>query len=83
MKPLHKQEIDHFGDLHPTSKAESQIIRTVHLETKSQVLSLKLKERPHCVEQCRKGSQIFYELSLCLHMKKIIFLRFCDLNLPK
>ena len=83
MKPLYKQKVHHFNDLHPTSKVESQIIKTVHLEAKSQVLSLKLKERPLCIQQCRKGSQIYYESSLCLHMKKIIFLGFCDLNLPK
>ena len=71
MKPLYRQEVRHFDDLYPTSKAlEMQVRRTVHSETKSQVLSLQLRERPHCFEQCHKGSQIYYELSLCLYMKK-------------
>ena len=71
MKPLYKQEVHHFDELYPTSKAhESQVIRTVHSETKSQVLSLQLRGHPHCFQQCHKGSQIYYELSLCLYMKK-------------
>ena len=59
MKPLYKQEIHHFDDLYPISKAhESQVKRTVHSETKSQVLSLQLRGRPRCFQQCHKGSQI-------------------------
>ena len=66
MKP--KQEVYHFDHLYPTSKAdESQVIRTVH--SKSQVLSQQLRGRPHCFQQCHKGSQIYYESSLCLYMK--------------
>ena len=71
MKPLYKQEVHHFDDLYPTSRAyESQVTRTVHPEMKSQVLSLQLRGRPHCFQQWHKGSQIYYELSLCLYMKK-------------
>ena len=71
MKPLYKQEVHHFDDFYPTSKAhESQVIRTVHSEMNSQVLSLQLRGRPSCFQQCHKGSQIYYELSLCLYMKK-------------
>ena len=71
VKPLYRQEVRHFDDLYPTSKAlERQVIRIVHSETKSQVLSLQLRERPHCFQPCHKGSQIYYELSLCLYMKK-------------
>ena len=41
MNPLYKQEVHHFDDLYPTSKThESQVIRTVHSEAKSEVLSL-------------------------------------------
>ena len=74
MKPLYKQEVHHFGDLYPTSKAhESLVIRNVHSETKSQVLSLQLRGRSHCFQQCHEGFQICYELKLCLYMKKIGF----------
>ena len=71
MNLLYNQEVHHLDDLYPTTKGhESQIIRTAHSETKSQVLSLKLRERSHCFLQCHKGSQIYYELSLWLYMKK-------------
>ena len=71
MKSLYKQEVYHFDDLYPNSKAhESQVMRTVHSATKSQVLPLQLIGHPHCFQQSHKRSQIFDELSLCLHMKK-------------
>ena len=58
MKPLYKQEVHHFDDLYPTLKAhESQVIRTVYSGMKSQVLSLQFKGRPHCFQQCHKGSR--------------------------
>ena len=67
MKPLYKQEVHHFDDLYPGLKAhESQVIRAVHSGMKSQVLSQELRRHPHC----HKGSRIYYELSLCLYMKK-------------
>ena len=48
MKPLYKQEVYHLDNLYSTSKAhKSQVIRTMHSETKSQVLSLQLRGRPH------------------------------------
>ena len=71
MKPLYKQEVHHFDDLYPSLKAhESQVIRTVHSGMKSQVLSQQLRRHPHCFQQRHKGSRIYYELSLCLYMKK-------------
>ena len=71
MKRLYKQEVHYFDDLYPTSKThESRVIRTVYSEMKSQVLPLQLRGRLHCFQQCHKGSQIYYEWSLCLYMKK-------------
>ena len=59
-KPLYKQKVHHLDDLYPTSKAhESQVIRTVHSKMKSEILSLQLGGRPHCFQQCHKGSQIY------------------------
>ena len=83
IKPLYKQEVHHFDDLFPTWKAhESQVIRTVHSETKIQILSVKLRKGPHCFQQFHKRSQIYFELSL-FEYKKMIFLGFLDLKWSK
>ena len=74
MKLLYIQEVHHFDDLYPTLKAyEILVIKIVHSETKSQVLSLQLKGCPHCFQQYHKVSDIF--------MKKIV-LGYFDFKLP-
>ena len=88
VKPLYRQEVRHFDDLYPTSKAlERQVIRTVHSKTKSHVLSLQLRECPHYFQQCHKGSKQSFSNLLRIEFmfiyEKIIFLGFFDLKLPK
>ena len=92
IKPLYKQEVHHFNDLCPTSKAlESQVI-TVHWEMKSQVFSLQLRERQHCFSNLLQIEFMciyekimflgFFEIEfMCIYEK--MFLGFFDLKLPK
>ena len=84
VKPLYKQEVHHFDDLYPTSKAHESQLRIVQSEMKSQSSFVSAVESTSTL-----FSAIIQRLSNllraeCMFMyEKIIFLWFFELNLPK
>ena len=83
MKPLYKQDVHHFDNLYPTSKAhESQAIRAVHSETKIQILFLCLRGRPLCFQQYQRFS-ILLRIKIMFIDEKIIYLGLFDMKLLK
>ena len=83
MNLLYIQEVHHFDDLYPTTKGhESQIIRTAHSETKSLVLSLKLRERSHFPTMSQRFSNLL-RIEFMVIYEKIIFLGFFNFKFPK